>query len=51
MIDKITPTLDNKYWLKRLATELVKELNQNSIKVPTVFKPRNKKRLLQNFGV
>ena len=33
-------------WLKRLDTQLNEPINQNSIKVPKVVKPTNKKTLL-----
>ena len=45
MIHKITPSVDYKYWLKRLATQLNEQTNQNSIKVSMVVKPTNKKTL------
>ena len=34
------------WWLKRLDTQLNEPINQNSIKVPKVVKPINKKTLL-----
>ena len=50
MIHKITPSLDYNQWLKRLDTKLNKPTPQNSIKVPKVYKAKNKKALLYNFG-
>ena len=38
------------YFLKRLGTHLNEPTNQNSLKVPKVFKPTNKKTLVLNFG-
>ena len=46
MIQKITPFVDYNWWLKRLYTQLIEPINQNSIKVPKVVKPKNKKTLL-----
>ena len=43
MIHKITLSVDFNLWLKRLDTKLSKPTNQNSIKVPKVVKPTNKK--------
>ena len=40
----------NGWWLKCLDTQLFKPSNQNSIKVPKVVIPTNKKTLLYNFG-
>ena len=40
MIDKITLFLANKFYLKSLDTTGLKPTNQNSIKVPKVFKPK-----------
>ena len=34
------------YWLKRLDTQLYETSNQNSVKVPRVVKPMNKKTVL-----
>ena len=51
MIPKITLSVNyNNLWLKRLDTKHIEPANQNSIKVPMVVKPMNKKTLLQNFG-
>ena len=36
MINKITPSVDQNYWLKSMYA------NQNSLKVPKVFKPTNR---------
>ena len=41
-----TPSVDYKYWLKRLDTQLIEPTNKNSIKVPKVVEPTNKKKLL-----
>ena len=43
MIHKIAPTVDYNLWLKRLDTQLNEPSNQDSIKVPKVVKPMNKK--------
>ena len=43
---KITPYVNNNQRLKRLETQLNKPTNQNSVKVPKVVKPKNKKTLL-----
>ena len=40
------PFVDNYQWLKRLNTGLNKPINQNSVKVSKVVKPKNKKTLL-----
>ena len=42
---KITPSKDYNKWLKRFDTQLNKQTNQNSIEVPKVVKPTNKKML------
>ena len=44
-INKITPAVDYNQWLKRLDAQLNKTPNQNSITVPMVVKPTNKKTL------
>ena len=49
MIHKIIPSLHYNQLFKRLDTQLNKPSNQNSIKVPKVVKPINKKMLLQEF--
>ena len=46
MIHKINPAVDYNKWLRRLDTQLNEPNNQNSIKVPKVVKPTNKKTLL-----
>ena len=46
MTHKITPCVNKYKWLKRLNTQLIKLTNQNSVKVPKVIKPMNKKALL-----
>ena len=46
LIHKITPSVDYNYWLKRLDTQLNKTTNQNSLEVPKVVMPKNKKTLL-----
>ena len=43
---QITPSIDYNFWLIRLDTQLNETTNQNSIKVPKVVKPLNKKTLL-----
>ena len=43
---QITPSVDYNLWLKRLDTQLDETTKQNSIKVPKVVKPMNKKTLL-----
>ena len=48
--DKITPSIDYNYLLKSFDTQPLKPTNQNSIKVPKVDKPTNKKTSLCNFG-
>ena len=51
MIRKIVPSLYHIQWLNRLDTQLIKETNQNSINVPKVVEPTNKKKtLLKNLG-
>ena len=50
LIHKITPSVDYNSWLKRLDPQLTKPTNQNSIKVPKVVEPSNKKTLLKSFG-
>ncbi len=49
MIHKITPSVDYNQQSKRLDTQLDKPTNQNSVKVPKVVMPKNKKTLLQIF--
>ena len=46
MIFKITPPVDYYQWLNRLDTQLNEPPNQNSIKVPKLVKPKNKKTFL-----
>ena len=46
IIHKIIPYLNFNQWLKRLAIQLPKPTNENSIKVSKVFEPMNKKTLL-----
>ena len=43
MIHKITTSVDYNYWLKCLNIQLNYPTNQNSIKVPKVVEPTNKK--------
>ena len=50
MIHKITLTIDCNKWLKRLNTQFDKPTNQNSLNVPRVGEPTNKKTLFYNFG-
>ena len=49
IIHKITPIVYYIWWLKRKHTQLNEPTNQNSIKVPKVVKPSNKKRLNKTF--
>ena len=49
MKDKITPFLGYNKWQKHFDTHLNKPTNKNSMKVPKVVKPANKKTLLLNF--
>ena len=49
MIDKITPSVDYIYWLKRLGTQLKKTI-KNSIIAHKVFDPTNKKRYDKTLG-
>ncbi len=44
---QIIPFLDYNYWLKHLDTE---STNQNSLKVPNVVTPTNKKTILKTLG-
>ena len=46
MMHKNTPSVDYKQGLKPLDTQLNERTNLNSIKVPQVIKPTNKKTLL-----
>ena len=46
MEHKITLSVDYNKWLERLDTQLNEQANQNSIKVPNVVKPTNKKTFL-----
>ncbi len=46
-IHTITPLEDYNFWLKRLDTQLKKSTNQNSLKVPKVARPTNKKTLIK----
>ena len=50
MIHKILSPVDYNYWLERLETQLNESTNQNSLKVPRVVKPTNKKTLLKKLG-
>ena len=43
MIHKVTPSVDKKEWLNYLDTQLNELTNKNSMKVPKVVKPTNKK--------
>ena len=43
---QITPSVDYNSRLKRLKAQLNKSTNQNSVKVPKLVKPTNKKMLL-----
>ena len=46
MKNKITSSLDYNYWFKSLDTQLNDPTNQNSIKVPKIVEPTNKKTVL-----
>ena len=46
MIHKINNSVDYNKWLKRLETKLIEPTNENLIKVPNVFKLRNKKNVI-----
>ena len=46
MIHKITPSVDDKLGLKRLDTQINEPSNQNSLKVPKIVEPTNKKTIL-----
>ena len=50
MILRITLSVYYNLWLKRLDTHLNEPTNKNSIKVPKVVKPTNKKSSLEDFG-
>ena len=43
---QISPLVDYNYWLKRVNTQLNELTNTNSIKVPIVNKPTDKKTLI-----
>ena len=43
MTHKITPSVDNNKWLKRLDIHLNKPTNQKLVKVPKVVQPTDKK--------
>ncbi len=49
-VEQNYPSVVYNKWLNRLDNQLNEPTNQNSIKVPTVVKPTNKKMILQNFG-
>ena len=49
ILHKITPSVDNNSWLKRLNSQLNEPTNHNSIKVPKNVKPTNEKALLLNY--
>ena len=46
IIHKITHSIDYNYWLKRLESKLNEQTNNNSIEVPKVAQPINKKTLI-----
>ena len=46
MIQKTAPSVDYNNLFENLNTQLKKETNQNSIKVPKFVKPTNKKTVL-----
>ena len=50
MIYKITPCVDQIYWLKSFYTQLNKSTNPNSLKVTKIAKPTNKNIFFTNFG-
>ena len=47
---KIIPSEVYNQWLKHLDTQLNESTNQNSMKVPKVDRPANKKNVIKNFG-
>ena len=50
IIQLITPSVEYNYWLKRLNTQNKERTSQNSVNVPKVVKPTNKKTFFLNFG-
>ena len=50
MIHKIYPYVDYNWWLKRMGTQRNEPTNQNSIKIPIVVKPMNRKRYYKTLG-
>ncbi len=46
----MTPSVDSNWWLKHLEIQQNEPTNHNSIEVPKVVKPENKKTFLKNFG-
>ena len=50
MINKITYFVNINWWLKRLDTQINEPTNQNSIKVPKIVKPTNKKNYYKTLG-
>ena len=46
MTNKINTSVDLNWWLKRFNTQLNKPTNQNSVNVPKIVKPTNKKTFL-----
>ena len=50
MILKITPPVEYNKCLKRLDTKQNEPTNQNSLKVPKVVKPNNKKTIFKTLG-
>ena len=46
MIQKNTPSVNYKQWLKRMDTKLDEQTNQNSLKVTKVVESTNRKTLL-----
>ena len=51
MIHKITHSVDYNWLLKNVDTQLNGSTNKNSIKLPTVVKPKNKKTLFVDLSV
>ena len=51
IIRKITPSVDYNQWLNRLDTKLNEPTNQNSLKVPEVVDPTNKKVKIKLWGL
>ena len=50
LIYQITPSVDYNWWLTRVNTQLNEANHQNSIKVPKVVEPTNRKRYYKTLG-